>query len=136
MNNLLIIDLNKSNIADLKQKLSEKFKMSNLDPVSHYLGLEIQRDRTNKIIRLNQKIYLKKILANLNMIELRKASNSMNSSLVLELASNDFIVEDFDKVRYQFVVNSLMYLMLRTRSNIAFAISQVSRFATNSTQVH
>ena len=136
MNDLLIIDLNKSSIVDLKQKLFEKFKMSNFDFVSHYLRLEIQRDRIIKIIRLNQKIYLKKILANLNMIELRKANNSMNSSFVLELASNDFIVEDFNKVRYQFVVSSLMYLMLRTRSNIAFAISQVSRFATNSTQVH
>ena len=136
MNDLFIIDLNNSSIVDLKQKLFERFKMSNLDLVSHYLKLKIQRDRVIKIIRLNQKIYLRKILENFNMIELKKANNFMNLDFVLEFASSDFKVEDFDKIRYQSMMNFLMYFMLKTRSNIAFSISQISRFSFNSTFAH
>ena len=33
-------------------------------------------------------------------------------------------------------MNSLMYFMLKTRSNITFSISQISRFSSNSTFAH
>ena len=100
MNDLFIIDFNNLNIVDFKQIFFERFKMLNLDFVSHYLRLKIQRDRVIKIIRLNQKIYLRKVLKNFNMIELKEANNLMNFDFVLEFASNNFKVENFDKIRY------------------------------------
>ena len=100
------------------------------------MRLKIQRDRVIKIIRLNQKIYLRKILKNFNMIELKKANNLMNFDFVLESTSSDFKVENFDKIQYQLIVSFLMYFMLKTRSNITFLISQISRFSSNSTFAH
>ena len=55
----------------------------------------------------------------------------MDPNLTLEPASNEHIAIDSEKLRYQSVVGSLMYLMLGTRPDIAFAVSQVSRFSSN-----
>ena len=70
------------------------------------------------------------------MIELKEANNFMNFNFVLEFASNDFKVENLNKIRYQSIVNSLIYFMLKTRSNITFSISQISRFLSNSCDEH
>jgi hypothetical protein len=39
-------------INELKQSLSERFRMTNLGPCNHYLSLTIRRDRANKAIYL------------------------------------------------------------------------------------
>ncbi len=136
VDDLLIFGPNKPAIATLKKNLSDRFHMSDLGPVAYYLGLEVQRDRPNRKIRLSQKTYLRKILVDLNMNGLRGAQTPMDPSLILEPAPNDHIALDSEKQRYQSAVGSLMYLMLGTRPDIAFSVSQVSRFSANPTEKH
>jgi hypothetical protein len=69
-------------------------------------------------------------------MNLRDSQTSMNKDVVLEPASADHTAIDNDKLKYQCAVESLMYLMLETRPDIAFAVSQVSRFSSNSTTEH
>ena len=100
MDDLLIFRPNKSAIATLKQNLLDRFHMTDLGPVAYYLGLEVQRDRSNRKIRLSQKTYLQKILMDLNMNSLRGAQTPMDPNLTLELASNEHIATDSEKLRY------------------------------------
>ena len=58
----------------------------------------------------------------------------MDENLVLE-PSNESADAD-DRKRYRRAVGSLMYLMLCTRPDIAYAISQLSRFAANPSEKH
>ncbi len=60
----------------------------------------------------------------------------MNKNVVLEPASANHTAIDNDKLKYQCAVGSLMYLMLETRSDIAFAVSQVSRFSSDPITEH
>ena len=136
VDDLLILGPNKPAISTLKKNLSDRFHMKDLGPVAYYLGLKIQRDRPNKTVRLSQKTYLRKILTDLNMNSLRGAQNPMDPNLILEPAPKDYIATDSYKLRYQSAVGSLMYLMLGTRPDIAFAVSQVSRFSANPTDDH
>ena len=136
VDDLLIFGASKPAIATLKKNLSDRFHMSDLGPVAYYLGLEVQRDRPNKTIRLSQKTYLRKILVDLNMTNLRGAQTPMDPNLTLEPAPKDHLAVDSEKLRYQSAVGSLMYLMLGTRPDIAFAVSQVSRFLSNPTEKH
>ena len=136
VDDLLILEFNRSGIANLKRKLSERFCMIDLDSIAHYLELKIQRNRATKIIRLSQKFYLRKIIVDFNFSDLRKAENFMNSKVTLQSTFENFIVIDSHKIRYQSAIDSLMYFMLRTRSDIAFEVSQILRFAFNLTDDH
>ena len=136
VDDLLITEFNKEKIVVIKQRLSERFHMTNLESVIYYLDLKVHRDRRNKTIRINQIIYLRKIMTDLNMHNLKRIENSMNSNLHLESTSEDFQSSEQHKIRYQSVVDSLMYLMLETRSDIVFAMSQVFRFSSCSTDEH
>lgn len=136
VDDLLIFGANKTAIQELKDQLSKRFKMTDLGPVAYYLGLEVVRDRSNRTIRLSQKTYLQKILKDLNMMDLRGSQTPMDKDVVLEPASADHIAIDNDKLKYQCAVGFLMYLMLGTRPDIAFAVSQASRFSSNPTTEH
>ena len=96
--------------------------MIDLNSIIHYLKLKIQRNRVAKIIRFNQKFYLRKIITNFNFNDLKKIENFMNSKIILKSIFENFIVIDSHKIRYQFAINSLIYFMLKTRSNIIFEI--------------
>ena len=131
VNDLLILKFNRLKIANFKQKFSKRFRIIDLNSIVHYLKLKIQRNRTTKIIRFNQKFYLRKIITNFNFNNLKKVENFINSKIILKFIFENFIVIDLYKIRYQFAINSLMYFMLKTRLNITFEIFQISRFVFN-----
>ena len=53
VDDLLIIGKNTSNIAELKSHLSKRFKMTDLGPIKHYLGIEVIRNKENYTLILN-----------------------------------------------------------------------------------
>ena len=53
VDDLLLFGADKPAIAALKKQLSERFQITNLGPVAHYLGLEVVRDRLNRTIKLS-----------------------------------------------------------------------------------
>lgn len=65
MDNFLIIAEDLNIINGLKNKLSERFHMTDLRSVSHYLGMFVTR--TGESISLDQKSYLEKFLLRFRM---------------------------------------------------------------------
>jgi hypothetical protein len=49
-------------INQIQTKLAKDLELTSLGPVSYFLGMEITRDRKNKVIKLNQKKYTQNIL--------------------------------------------------------------------------
>ena len=62
VDDLLICGTERKEINSIKDAFKAKFHMSDLGPVLFYLGMAVMRDRVNKILRLGQQAYLKKIL--------------------------------------------------------------------------
>ena len=136
VDDLLLFGADKPAIAALKKQLSERFQMTDLGPVAYYLGLEVVRNRLNRTIKLSQKTYLQKIIRDLNMHGLNSSSTLMDPNLTLEPSPVGYEAADAHKQRYQSAVRSLIYLMLGTRPDIAFAVLQVSRFSANPTDAY
>ena len=67
VNDILLIKFNLKHIVVVKQIFNERFKMINLSSLRFYLNMNIERNRSNRILFLSQKIYLKKILKNHDM---------------------------------------------------------------------
>ncbi|KAH9780093.1 protein kinase domain-containing protein [Citrus sinensis] len=119
---IVIIGTDSALIARLQQHLQASFHMKDLGPLTYFLGLEVHYDSSE--ISLNQHKYTQDLL---KLVGLHNASpmdtplevNTKYSSKEGKVISNPTI--------YRQLVGSLNYLTI-TRSNISFAIQQVSQF--------
>ena len=102
----------------------------------HYLGVKVIREETSwgSKVKLTQRAYTEKLLRAFGMIDCASVATPMDENLVLE--PNRESADSEDRKRYQRAVGSLMYLMLCTRPDIAYAVSQLSRFAANPSEKH
>jgi hypothetical protein len=60
----------------------------------------------------------------------------MNVSCHLIKNFDEYIVDKSLKINYQLIVKSLMYIMLKIRSNIIYFISMINRYVFNLIQTH
>ena len=122
-------------IHAVKQALSERFHMSDLGPCQYYLGMTVTRDRNNRILRLGQRAYLEKILRDHKMTDCKAAPTLMETQHLEDSPPDYQPTEDF-RLQYQSAVGSLMYAMLGTRPDLAYAVSIVSRYASRPNNSH
>lgn len=62
VDDLLFSGTKKGAIKILKKQLSKRFQMTDFGFCGYYLGMAVTRDQPNRIIRLNQIAYIKKML--------------------------------------------------------------------------
>lgn len=136
VNDLLIVDLNTQIIVEIKNQLNSRFQMINLDSCSFYLKIKITCDRQNRVIRLKQVVYVKKILQDLNIWNAKSQVIFMNFMIRLKQIDDDYKSNFELRKLYQFVVNFLMYVMLSIRLNIAFVVFVISCYKSNFTNAH
>ena len=134
VDDLLIAGPSKEEIQDLKDALKNRFEMTDLGPCSYYLGMTVSRDRKNRTIRLSQRGYLAKIIKDFGMCEAKPQYTPMKSQL--EKAPEGYEPPEELKNWYAKAIGSLMYAMLGTRPDIAYAVSYCSRFLAKPTEAH
>ena len=137
VDDLLITRKDRKEIDALKKALNNRFKMSDLGLVNFYLGMTVTQDRINRTLRLGQQAYLTKVLRDFGIEDYNLAVTLMDSNRSnLVPAPKDYTASQDEIKEYQRAIGSLMYAMLRSRPDIAFVVSMVSRFASNLTAKH
>jgi hypothetical protein len=127
VDDMLITGDNLEHICHVKQHLSKEFQMSDLGPLSYFLGIEVQQ--TQKGFYLSQSKYIQDLLDRSGITDTRTVATPMDLHLKLrpkELA---------DPTRYRHIVGSLVYLTI-TRPDIAHAVHMLSQFVSTPTSVH
>jgi hypothetical protein len=109
--------------------MTQKFEMADLGEVSFYLGMKVERDRASRTLKLSQEHYTKDILERFGMADAKPVSTPME--VKTKLLKWEKEVAPADRHEYQRLVGSLMYLMLGTRPDIAFAVGALSRHMAN-----
>ncbi|KAL6323545.1 hypothetical protein AAG906_039125 [Vitis piasezkii] len=135
----ILIVVNVSRIDNLKKQLGKSFAMKDLGPVKRILGIRIERDRASKKLCMLQEQYIEKVLARFNMSKAKVVSSPLASHFKLSSRhspSTDKEKEDTRRVPYASAVGSLMYAMVCTRPDIAYAIGVVSHFLSNPGRHH
>jgi hypothetical protein len=94
----------------------------------------VTRDRKNRTIRLSQKAYIEKILKDFGMSEAKPQYTPMKTDQIK--TAEDYTPTDEIKTWYAKAIGSLMYAMLGTRPDIAYAVSYCSRFLAKPTEAH
>jgi hypothetical protein len=129
-----IITAGRGNIFnEFNAKLEEKFKMKPGEPLDWYLGTRfIVHD--NGDITMDQESYVSQKLDEFSpIIGPGKRSSPLPSNYIdlIEKSNDEEVISDFP---YREMVGSLMYAMVTTRFDIAFAVSLVCKFLSKPTK--
>jgi hypothetical protein len=117
-------------------KLSQRFDTKNLGQATKLLGIRITRNRKTREIYLDQEQYLLGVLNKFGMeaLKYRKRGTPMRNYENLEPTQPD--EEHHDANEYQQLVGSLMYAMVHTRPDIAFALGKLSQYMQDPSERH
>ena len=135
IDDILLIKFNSKHIVVVKRVFNEHFKMIDLNSLRFYLNINIERNRSNRILFLNQKIYLKKIFKNHGMWKCKLITIFMNNN-ILKVVNSDHVVIVEQRHAYQFIINSLMYVMLKTRFNLVYVVFVINKYVFNFIDIH
>jgi hypothetical protein len=97
------------------------------------LGIEVARDRINKIITMSQLGYINKIAERFGLTDCKPSLTPADSNSVLIKKDPD---EERIEVPYRAIIGSLMYAMVCTRPDIANAVANVARYSDDPSHDH
>ncbi len=61
VDDLILVCNNQNKLLQIKEELNQKFKMKDLGELHFFLGMEVERNRDQQILRINQIKYLEEI---------------------------------------------------------------------------
>ena len=96
--------------------------------------MKVHRDG-NKI-NLDQCAYLETVLEHCGMQNCKSAATPLPARDMLEPVSPDTAINPELQRHYQMVIGSLLYLMIGTRPDIAFAVTKLAQFAAHPSEEH
>lgn len=134
VDDVLIAGKSRANINRVRIELKSRFKMKDLGNASWFLGIEIVRKRELSQIIIKQSAYIAKILERFSMSNSKPTNTPIvtDAGKVLSSISKPL----YRNTPYPRAIGSLMYLMICTRPDIAYAVGKLSRHCENPTEVH
>jgi hypothetical protein len=127
VDDLLIASTSTDQMSTLKAQLKEHFQMKDLGEVTSYLGMEVKRDKGNKLLYLSQSQYISDLLHKFSMEDCTPAETPLQVNHKLKIPQAGEVAER-DQERFPELLGGIMYLMVCTRPDIAHAVSVLSRF--------
>ncbi|KAH9662167.1 hypothetical protein KPL70_024758 [Citrus sinensis] len=136
VDDMLIASKYKSEIERLKNLLNAEFEMKDLGNAKRILGMDIIRNRSAGTLFLSQEKYIKKVLERFEMQDCKPVQTPLGPQFKLSAAPTSEDESQMNEFPYAQAVGSLMYAMVCTRSDIAYAVSVVSRYLSCPGKVH
>ena len=114
-------------MSKIKNILKGRFKMKDLGPLNHFLGMHFEHK--NSTITIDQTAYLNSILSKYNMMDCRPRATpcEVPGSKVQSACPGT----DLDPKKYREIVGSLIYATTCTRPDLAWAVSRLSQNVSN-----
>ncbi len=127
------IDLRIDNVI---QNLRDRFQMTDLGYVSHYLGMKVDVNLGKKTITLRQSTYLKKILERYGMSDCKPAKIPISPGVANSLIPYENQAEKGTVAWYQSAIGALMWPAIHSRPDLAYSVGVLSRFCSNPGPTH
>ncbi|KAJ0712899.1 putative RNA-directed DNA polymerase [Helianthus annuus] len=125
VDDMLIFGTDQDQVDKTKKFLSSCFDMKDLGEAEVILGIRIKRE--NNGISISQSHYIEKILKKFNFHDSSPVSTPMDPAF--KLSPNEGVA--VSQLEYSRAIGSLMYAMISTRPDIAYAVGKLSRYTSN-----
>ena len=123
---------NKAVVDSIKAQFMHKWECQDLGEPKEFLRMHITHK--GHAIHLDQCAYLQKVIEHCSMLNAKSASTPLLAGYYPTKNTEPIDVEFCSC--FQMVIGSLLYLMLGTRPDIAFAVTHLSRHSANPSQDH
>jgi hypothetical protein len=136
VDDLLVLMKDKREMDELKERLKSKLEINDLGEPKLIIGLEIDRDRERRTIKISQKNYIEKILHQYGLRDANPVATPLDPSVVLTKHNGQGDTTDEISGGYAAAVGSLMYAAIGTRPDIAYAVQTLSKYTADPGKGH
>ena len=139
VDDILVIGNDIPVMQSIKVWLSQQFSMKDLGEASYILGIKIYRDRSRRMIGLSQSNYIERVLKRFSMENSKKGFLPYNHGIQLSKGMAPKTPEEKDRMKnipYASAIGSIMYAMLCTRPDVAYALGVTSRYQSDPGESH
>lgn len=120
-------------INNLLSGLKEKFDLKTITS-NYFLGLEIVQDKKNSSIFLHQRAYAQHVLETFGFSDSKSVASPLEAGHVLNRPET--LAEPIVDFPYAELIGKLNYLATRTRPDISYALSVLSKYNSQPRQQH
>ena len=113
--------------------------MKDLGEASYILGIKIYRDRSRRMLGLSQSRYIDQVLKRFSMEGSKRGYLPIGHGIHLSKKMSPKTPEERNRmssIPYASAVGSIMYAMLCTRPDVAYALGIASRFQADPGEDH
>ena len=121
------------------RQLSNKFFIKDLGEASYILGIKIYRNRSKRILDLFKSKYIDLVLKKFSIDRSKRDYLPMSQGIHLSKKISPKTSKERNRmssIPYASAIRSIMYAMLCTRPDVAYALGIVSRFQTDLGEDH
>jgi hypothetical protein len=105
--------------------------MKDLGEASYVIGIEIHRDRQQKMLRLSQRAYIEKVLERFKMSDCKSSVEPISKGERFskdQCPKNELEQQQMKSIPYASAVGSPIYAQVCTRPDIALAVGMLGRY--------
>ena len=134
VDDMVIASSSEHHIDRFISSLKSRFELSDLGPVSNFLNMNIQYDRKNRELFIDQTELIAKVLSVYGMNDCNAVRYPIENRLysVLEGSTRPILKDN----SYKALLGHMMYIMLGSRPDLCYSISLFSRFQDRATADH
>ncbi|KAK3888840.1 hypothetical protein Pcinc_007106 [Petrolisthes cinctipes] len=121
-------------VRKVKDSLASQFKLKDLGELQYFLGVKVVQNTVKGQIWIGQPLYIENILKKFGMEDSKPVETPVDPNQKVCKVTDECTI--FDKEQYQSAVGSLLYLSVKTRPDIAYAVNSVTRYSTKPTSQH
>lgn len=123
---------NKAKVLQAKERFMQKWECRDLGDVKEFLRMRVTRIGSK--VELDQCAYLDKVLERCGMQNCKPARTPLPEGYFPAPYKGE--VDAAHRTRFQTIIGSLLYLMLGTRPDIAFAVTKLAQHSANPSEEH
>ncbi|MEE4247441.1 MAG: reverse transcriptase domain-containing protein [Kangiellaceae bacterium] len=130
VDDILIAGSDKETVDVVKTEMKAKFDITDFGRLSYFLGIQFNFAQSE--VRMNQAVYVEKVLSKFGMTDCRPRLTPCDQNL--QFTNDDRAI--IDVTLYREMIGSFIYLMTCTRPDICWIVTKLSQFLAKPTSEH
>jgi hypothetical protein len=136
VDDFIIMGPSKEELRTFKENLCSHFKIKDLGPVRHFVGMDVVRDFEKGHITISQTGYIEELLDKFGMADAKPMATPLPADVSLVTALPSELLSPTEHSKFRELVGSLNYIAVMTRPDIATAVHQLARFTARPGSTH
>ncbi|KAJ5148414.1 CFEM-domain-containing protein [Penicillium atrosanguineum] len=135
VDDFLVAAANTHERNQVQRALQTEIRLNDLGTPRSFLEIRFAY-HADRSVSVHQHQYIQKVLSDFGMETCQSKSTPMNPKQILNHRVEEKYPDEEAKARFATTIGSLMFLMVRTRPDIAFTLGMSSRFTSQSQSHH